>query len=271
MKKRGLSLLLILLMLLLSSCGLGGTNQYETSSAARVDYSSMRYSGSDINPQKFHSEYETYDKEFIAQVEESLRQIILKHTNLKSQSQKGFDILLYQDDKTSLSYSLKPDDFCEINGKFYIMPDGTYKKISKILTDYSAEHFCMVDKSTLEELTAFETLTIFDTRNIYFVIKPDALGDFKTAWNVDSWDEAGDIESLKRFGSFEGVEGYENGGKNRYISIMGSKNLIVSFFTELNIVQIEKDGIIKNYRLSENVMKKSTEYIKDLRPSNSMN
>jgi beta-lactamase regulating signal transducer with metallopeptidase domain len=203
-------------------------------SASSCPYDNLKFSGREVNQQKFDRSYVTADEELIDDVWALVKPDAAKKTAKPETTEIGIDMYFYNADKMEF-YTLFPTDYLKDNptGNGYRLEDGTYGKVSAMLTEYTKKNysftidrdFISIDTASPEKLT-FMLGGVSDP----IAVSPAAVGDFTADWN------------LKQITPEDG----ELGGEHAYIQNVYTKDgfgpVELEIYYDLKLLVVNCDG-----------------------------
>lgn len=220
-------------------------------------YTSLTFSGRDVNAQHYPRSYSTEDGELMKKV----WAVLNSPDRIEVSEYEGYEDVMdlqffgmHENERVILL----PTDNCKYigTGKKYCLSKGSYTAISALLTDYTTanysftidEDFLNIDTDSQEKL-----VFMFDIPAVY--ISPLITGDFTEDWvliptDIKNWDHEG------RFGYIQNIYTREGFGPVE-ISV---------HFDELMIV-VQCDGKSKAYYTDQNTMDSIDQLVQSVRNS----
>jgi len=219
-------------------------------------YTSLTFSGRDVNAQHYPRSYSTEDGELI----EKVWKVLNSPDRIEVSEYEGYEDVMdlqffgmHENERVILL----PNDNCKYlgTGKKYCLPQGSYAAISALLTDYTTanysftidEDFLSIDTDSQEEL-----VFMFDIPAKY--VLPSVTGDFTGDWaliptDIKNWDHEG------RFGYIQNIYTREGFGPVE-ISVYFDELLIgISCDGKTELFYTDQSTMDSIDQLTENVRK----------------
>ncbi len=242
-------LTMLLSVSLLSACNYGGGAGSASQQLPKTEskYHTLKYEGMDVNPQQHYAKYEVgNDKAFVDELWEAINFDEWK-TKEKSNSVAPVAIWLsFLADDEVMQLSIDPnDEGCHTIsdvGHYYELPEGTYDKISKMLTDYTEEHFddSLTPEALYRIMKEYDSYT-FSSGTVYYQVTAENTGDFMGEWKLEQWTQftLGDSESI---------------GKNAVsIRHITNSDLDVVVYTDTLNVWVTNKGVSTYYKITQEI------------------
>ena len=197
-----------------------GTDVDQSPVPANCQYSLLKYSGTGVDvdlPYLMNvSNYAVKeDSGFIASVWDTVNYASWAERDTSSTSEVSIRLEFYIDNSEPLVLEFGIDDvgWCPdhidagnndpyfeaySDGPYYTLPPGTYDKVSKLLADYTVEHYSS-DEPSIETVdlfaVSFRTVTFAkDPTTNMFLVSTAITGDFVSDWELDKWEPYSELD-----------------------------------------------------------------------------
>jgi hypothetical protein len=166
-----------------------GCLYYKTDAlASPCPYNSLKFSGRDVNTQKYDRSYTITDVGLINEVWALVKPGETKNTAEPETAEIGIDMYFYNAEKMEF-FTLFPTDYLkdQQTGNFYRLEAGTYGRVSSLLTEYTENNYSFsIDRNFISIDTASpEKLTFMVSGSADpITVSPSSVGDFTAGWNL---------------------------------------------------------------------------------------
>ncbi len=240
---------LLLSVLLLASCDNGGGagNESQQPPVTESKYHTLKYEGMDVNPQQHYAKYEVgSDRAFVDEVWNAVK---FDEWKAKDKSESAAPVAIWlrfvsADEVVQLSIDPNDEGCHTVSdvGHYYDLPEGTYDKISKLLTEYTEGHFnnALTPDALCRIMKEWDRYT-FESDTVYYQVTAENAGDFMSKWDLEQWTQ------------FTPEVG-ENFGNNA-ISIRHTPNpdLDVVVYTDTLNVWVTNKGASTYYKITQEI------------------
>lgn len=253
MKKLGLGIIIMLILSLsLAACGSAdldsppsGVSDAAKSSPAPSNQpvQIMYYEGIDVNPQKIVLGYNVdEDADFANEIYEIIdfeNRIVCDGPSTAMVSIR----LKFSGPNGELTIELDPNDLAwELSGitpvEYFALPEGSYNKISALLTAYTEEHFIPdVSTETLSEMVQICERLTFYGEDSEFKVDAEVMTDLENQLKLEGWSE------------FSPPDGEHTG--RRFSIADESYTYSVNFLIDMRQVGVSKQGVFVWYELTQ--------------------
>ncbi len=210
-------------------------------------YYAIKYEGIDVNPQQHYARYEvSNDKAFVDELWETIN---FDGWTAKDKSESAAMVaiwLRFVSDDEVMQLSIDPnDEGCHTvsdEGHYYDLPEGTYDKISKLLTEYTEEHFddSLTPDSLYRIMKEYDRYT-FSSGTVYYQVTAENAGDFMSEWKLEQWTQ------------FHPEDGESFGSNAIGIHHTPNLDLNVDVYTDTLNVSITNKGVSTYYKITQEI------------------